>query len=474
MNNKPILILQMQRMGDLILSFPFFSWLQTKFPGYPVWVVAEEMFYDSLLSISPNVVYFPYSESDRLKSQPFSAVINLSHRPEAARLVGELKHEAYYGPRLDSNGNTRISGPWQIYRTSLVHNNRHNRFHWGDLNALDVMGGTLPVTAWPAPERQAQKNARIGLFVGASQTEKRPDPAFFASLLQRLLEQGHKPVILGGPGDRALANKVAALTNTPALNLCGHFSVNALVTLLRSLDLLITPDTGPMHIAAWVGTPVLNLSLGNVSAWETGPNAPGHHIVRSNLSCVGCWSCRNNLDPLACHKKFVPGRIAKIANEIVLGRAAGLKRLQLDGLSILKSARHHSGQFSRMYDLEPISGIPPAARDAFSGFWQDFFQRNLNSMLKNNTWAQDNPKNSLGLAAGQAKITAAYNKSLITLCRDLSPRKATGAGDFWHKYPPFLRPLSSFCQLWLENNDYSAKAFAESLALTEAAILKNV
>lgn len=473
MNNNPILILQMQRMGDLILSFPFFSWLQTQFPGHPVWVVAEEMFFESLLSISPNVVYFPYSESHRLKSQAFFGVVNLSHRPEAARLAGELKHEFYYGPRQDSSGSTRINGPWQIYRASLVHNNRHNRFHWGDLNALDVMSGVLPATLWPEPKRQPQKNARIGLFVGASQAEKRPDPAFFANLLQRLLQQGHKPVILGGPGDQAVADAVAALALTPGLNLCGHFSVSGLVTLLQSLDLLITPDTGPMHIAAWVGTPVLNLSLGNVNAWETGPSAPEHHIVRPNMSCVGCWSCRNNMNQLACHKTFTPERTGRIANEIVCGRASGLKRLRLDGLSIFKSARHGGGQFHNLYHLEPLSGKIPATREAFSMFWQSFFHRHLNSLAKNNTWDNSEPHSLPRLDQGRENITAAYNKSLLKLCRDLSPRQYAGPSDFWKNHPPFLRPLSSFCQLWLENNDYSPKAFAQLLSLTESAVLKS-
>ncbi|WP_348981287.1 hypothetical protein [Salidesulfovibrio onnuriiensis] len=53
MEKKPVLVLQMQRMGDLILSFPLFLWLERAFPGHPVWVVAEEGFYKPLMPLAP-------------------------------------------------------------------------------------------------------------------------------------------------------------------------------------------------------------------------------------------------------------------------------------------------------------------------------------------------------------------------------------------------------------------------------------
>ena len=52
---KPILVIQMQRMGDLILSFPLFLWLGRAFPGHPVWVMGEPAFAGPLARLGPGV-----------------------------------------------------------------------------------------------------------------------------------------------------------------------------------------------------------------------------------------------------------------------------------------------------------------------------------------------------------------------------------------------------------------------------------
>ncbi len=51
-DKRPILILQMQRMGDLILSYPLMIWLTRRYPGHPIFVAAEETFYKPLMPLS--------------------------------------------------------------------------------------------------------------------------------------------------------------------------------------------------------------------------------------------------------------------------------------------------------------------------------------------------------------------------------------------------------------------------------------
>lgn len=84
---RPILILQMQRMGDTILAFPLVLWLARRHPGHPIWVVAERVFYEMLMPVSPAVTYFPWEGAERLKREHFLLCLNLSHRPEAAGLA---------------------------------------------------------------------------------------------------------------------------------------------------------------------------------------------------------------------------------------------------------------------------------------------------------------------------------------------------------------------------------------------------
>ena len=84
-----------------------------------------------------------------------------------------------------------------------------------------------------------------------------------------------------------------------------------MAAVLRGLDLCITPDTGPMHLADWLGVPVLTLSMGPVHARETGPTAPGQWVLRAAMSCVGCWQCRRS--KLYCKQAFSPASVARAA-----------------------------------------------------------------------------------------------------------------------------------------------------------------
>ena len=152
MNAAPILIFQMQRMGDLVLSFPLLGWLGALFPGHPLWVVGERMFFEPLMPLSPQATYFDYAEAFDFRAQDFRAVINLSHRPEAAALAGQVRSDVLIGPYRDAEGRLFIKGDWQLYRASLTHNNRYNLVHWADLNALDIIPASLMLrTAWPLP-----------------------------------------------------------------------------------------------------------------------------------------------------------------------------------------------------------------------------------------------------------------------------------------------------------------------------------
>ena len=74
MSCDPVLILQMQRMGDLILTFPLLLDLQKLWPEQPIWVVAEKEFFQPLLPFSPKVSFFapsmPPSPSKRADIPP--------------------------------------------------------------------------------------------------------------------------------------------------------------------------------------------------------------------------------------------------------------------------------------------------------------------------------------------------------------------------------------------------------------------
>ena len=292
MSADPLLVLQLQRMGDLILTFPLLLALKKRWPGHPLWVAAEPQFFQELMPLAPEVVFFPLSHCSTLARGTYAAVINLSGRPEAAACLAGATAALKLGPAALPDG-LHIHGYWQLYRAALTQNNRHNAFHWSDLYRLDLDPTIRPgQTGHILP--QGAGSGRVGLVLGASEAAKHPDALFWARLARRLTTAGIMPLFLGGKAEQALGQEAARLARLPQANLCGRLPLREVAAVLRGLDLCITPDTGPMHLADWLGVPVLNLSMGPVHARETGPTAPGQWVLRAAMSCVGCWQCRRS------------------------------------------------------------------------------------------------------------------------------------------------------------------------------------
>lgn len=458
--SRPIAVLQMQRLGDLILSFPLFMWLSRTFPDRPIRVVAEPVFYTALARLSPRVTYLPWTEAARLRQERHALVINLSHRPEAAALAGSIPSDEVLGPLLDPDGVSRARGNFALYRASLVGGNRHNRLHWADLNALDAIDLRLmAATGYDPPRRLGAHKRNIGLFPGASQPEKRPDAAFWAELARELFRRGLVPVLFGGPGDVELCREVVRLSGAPVADSSGRMGLAEMAYLGQGVSLLVTPDTGPMHLAAWTGWRVLNLSMGPVNAWETGPYQPGHYVLRTTASCRGCWSCAKP-SPL-CRRAFSPAGTAFVASLLVRGEEGRLEGLALPGLELLRSGRSGRG----LYHLATVAGASACdARGLLAEMWREYFGAEFG------LWDHDRGAVA-ALAEAHPRLSEALWRAVVRLGRELArlagARDRVAGPEWWRAFPPLIRPLASFVQVSLQNRDYAQEAFREILARFE-------
>lgn len=455
-SSKPILVIQMQRMGDLVLSFPLMLWLERTFPGHPVWVMAESRFAAPLVRVSPTVRYLGFDRHGQVEREKFFLVINLSHRSESRDLAGRLDTETLVGG-YTRGGVTRIAGTWQEYRASLTHNNRHNSFHWADLNALDVI--PLPImaaTRWPAPRTMPPGLRTIGLFLGASESDKRPSAGFWAGLIQELERRKWIPILLGGPAEKDLERNVQSQVGHVVASACGTLGLDRFVLFGQDLAAMITPDTGPMHVAAWSGLKVLNLSLGPVNAWETGPYQPGHVVLRASRDCVGCWQCR--FERPRCHEPFVPARIVRILDAMSRNDGQRLNRLTPPGLEILRTARDARG----LYDLAPVWSRLRASQ-VVSGYWRAFWLHAFGVDHEENCrraasvlWTQHEP-----LARGMVRSGLKFVRSLSSVLFD------PGLIGHWSSSAPAMRPLTGYAAIHLSNHDCAPASLRRILDLGE-------
>ena len=101
-------------------------------------------------------------------------------------------------------------------------------------------------------------------------------------------------LVFGGPAEAALASRIeSAIPSPPSaiLNLAGKTSLRELMALLKLCRVLLTNDTGPMHVAAALDTPVV-VPFGSTSPALTGPGLPGnprHHLLKSDAPCSPCF-----------------------------------------------------------------------------------------------------------------------------------------------------------------------------------------
>jgi lipopolysaccharide heptosyltransferase II len=130
----------------------------------------------------------------------------------------------------------------------------------------------------------------IALHAGARNGQAKRWPARHWATLARLLsdELGACVLLTGAPNEAPLAGDVERLAGRPLLNLCGQTSLPELKALLAECDLVISGDSGPMHIACALGRPVIVLH-GPTDPAISGPTTPDAIVMRLGLWCSPCY-----------------------------------------------------------------------------------------------------------------------------------------------------------------------------------------
>lgn len=158
----------------------------------------------------------------------------------------------------------------------------------------------------------------VAVCPGARWESKRYAPERFAQVLDDLALQGAiRPVIVGSPDMAApCAATVQACTKARPINLCGQTGLRELAALLDLSDLLVTCDSGPMHIAAAQGTPVVAV-LGPTDPRRTGPYGQLENVISGQCELMPCLkrACPGLGDK--CMKDLPAARVAEKARALL-------------------------------------------------------------------------------------------------------------------------------------------------------------
>lgn len=296
-------------LGDAIMCLPAIAALRTLYPNCawtvlarapvaPVFRLAELCLRVEVISARP-WPQLPRCPADVVIVLPnsFHAAV-LSLRLRARQRIGYARDRRGWllNPALNAPEPGTIPGHESFYYLELLR-------RAGILTALPAESSAdLRVPLHPDPASIARWRQRlrpgaapvIALHVGATfGTAKRWMPERFAELAAAFAGRGFSVVLVGSQAERELARKVRMLAALPfqIKNLAGETTLPELAALLASVDLVVANDSGPMHLAGAVGTPVVAI-FGSTNERETYPLTETGKLQLVKAPGIECSPCK--------------------------------------------------------------------------------------------------------------------------------------------------------------------------------------
>ncbi len=167
------------------------------------------------------------------------------------------------------------------------------------------------------PRVQGVMRPLIGIHAGARPPSRRWPAPYFASLADELVQLWNAQIMLTGNTDELpIVRSVEKQMMARPINLAGKTSLGGLAAIIDSLDLFISNDTGPAHIANALGTPSITI-FGPADYQRWAPlNQSLHHVARHPVACSPCgyWDC-----PIdhRCLRKVSPESVLKAVGDVL-------------------------------------------------------------------------------------------------------------------------------------------------------------
>jgi len=336
-----LLIVKPSSLGDIVHALPVLSALRRRFPSARLsWLVKREWAdvleghpdLDEVLAVDLSATGWPAAVR-AVRAGRFDLVVDLQGLLRSAVLGWVSGSPARVGL-----ANGREGSPWfYTHRVPVPDASMHAvdryllvaRFLGADPEQPGPSAFLLPRDA-AAEVRVEALLAAAGIQDGtvlaalnpsARWTTKRWPAESFAAVGDWLQRQGARVVMVGGREERPAGEAVIRSMRTVPLDLGGRTSIKELIALLRRLRMFITNDSGPMHLAAALGTPVVAL-FGPTDPARTGPYGAGHTVLRSGVPCSPCFSRRcANAVAMECLTAIHPQQVIESVMKLLKGEA---------------------------------------------------------------------------------------------------------------------------------------------------------
>lgn len=300
-----ILVIRRRYLGDVVLLGSLFRNLRLHWPGARIAALVEPA-YEGILALNPDVnevMTLPEGLSSwpgfvaRLRGVGFTHVLDLDNTEKTAliaRLSGApLRVAIHHGAHPVK---LRILYSDVAHEPASVHENRPiSEYYLTALGPAGVPVVTREVRLVPRDSDVADWRRFVGaqgrtlLVHPGSRSPSRIWPAErFAAVCDRVQDElGVQVVLVGGASERALMAEIRGKANTHLLSIDDPPTLPRLAALARSCSALLCHDSGPMHVAAAVGTPVVAL-YGSQNPALFRPHGEGHTQLAPSMPCTAC------------------------------------------------------------------------------------------------------------------------------------------------------------------------------------------
>lgn len=357
-NLYKVLVIQLTRMGDIIQTLPLLVRLREEIPGCHITFFCVDRFAEILRATpvvnryikippevalklkKPDVHFIDSMLTHHFFRESYDLLINLTHDMSSGIIANRVKADSKTGAIAeDHTPYLKLKDKWGRYVFSCVNNREENSF-----NLVDIHIGMGKVSHRPvknylrAEARSEQRMAKIlpiagdtplvAFHMGANKPHRTWPVEHFATLADFLIRKYDACIVLtGSRQEQALFRDFDGrlspnLTEKgKVINLIGSTKLQDLIALLKRCTLLISNDTGPIHVAAAVGTRTIGIYTATAYPGETAPYGEGHYVVHPTMACYPCLDESSGFPcGLPCRSAISPSLVFELATQIIENR----------------------------------------------------------------------------------------------------------------------------------------------------------
>lgn len=358
-----ILVIQMARMGDFLQTTPLLHGIKERYPSTRLWVLVDRKIQevawhcpsvDKIIPIDLTVCYELLNngcdlvahyntikaQCDFLHGLKYDMILNMNFSPLATIFSTLPDSNCISGYSMDTHQRRIKKDPWFVFLNSVVKHPPLAPFNLVDYfyylhKPLSHDGKVLSfsldrsqierVDTMLAHENISDDDTIIALQLGSRHDQRQWPVEYFAECAIKLLQQKKVHILLlGTKADRTrgdiLKQHMAGFDRSQLRRVHDFISktnIGELAGLLTRSNLLISCDTGTMHLAAAVGCKGLALFFGPAFVYHTGPYAPENWIIQVRSHCTPCIEDRPQCKNLDCKQLITPDMVCSVANHIL-------------------------------------------------------------------------------------------------------------------------------------------------------------